>query len=172
MQNTTSGRERSKVPSVATGAVIRMAVGTVPVVALLLTTIVALYVQPSRAAPEEALTPDEARAGSLLLRMRSGYRAATRINTDVDLDVSGLTIRAVVRQTFRNDGPEWVEGTYVFPLPDAAAVDHMRLKVGERVIEGEIQEKRTAEASYQKAKSAGKRASLVRQQRANLFTTT
>ncbi|MEM9209629.1 MAG: marine proteobacterial sortase target protein, partial [Pseudomonadota bacterium] len=172
MQNKTSGRERSKVSSVATGAVIRMAAGTVPVVALLLTTIVALYVQPSRAAPEEALAPDEARAGSLLLRMRDGYRAATRINTDVDLDVSGLTIRAVVRQTFRNDGPEWVEGTYVFPLPDAAAVDHMRLKVGERVIESEIQEKRTAEASYQKAKSAGKRASLVRQQRANLFTTT
>ena len=126
----------------------------------------------AQAAPEEALSPDQAQSGSLLFRMRTGYRVATRINTDVDLDISGITVRAMVRQTFRNDGQEWVEGVYVFPLPDGAAVDRMRLVVGERVIEGEIQEKRRAEATYEAAKADGKRASLVRQQRANLFTTT
>ncbi len=141
------------------------------VAALLLGAIVALYVQPSIAAPEVGLTPEEARSGSLLLRMRNGYQVATRINTEVDLDISGLTVRAAVRQTFRNDGPEWVEGIYVFPLPDGAAVDRMRLVIGERIIEGEIQEKQKAEATYEKAKAEGKRASLVRQQRANLFTT-
>ncbi len=141
------------------------------VIALLLTAIAALYAQPSIAAPEETFTPDQAQAGSLLLRMSNGYRVATRINTDVDLDISGLTVRALVRQTFRNDGSEWVEGIYVFPLPEGAAVDRMRLVIGERVIEGEIQEKKKAEATYEKAKAQGRRASLVRQERANLFTT-
>ena len=144
------------------------------VIVMVLLAAILTVLDPARglAAPEEILTPDQAQSGSLLLRMRTGYRVATRISTDVDLDISGITVRAVVRQTFRNDGSEWVEGVYVFPLPDGAAVDRMRLVVGERVIEGEIQEKRQAEATYEAAKAEGKRASLVRQQRANLFTTT
>ena len=110
-------------------------------------------------------------SGSLLLKMKSGYQPATRINSEVDITVSGLTVRASLKQRFRNDGNEWVEGLYVFPLPDGAAVDRMRIKVGERIIEGEVQEKRKAKAQYEKAKREGKRASLVNQQRANLFTT-
>ncbi len=72
-------------------------------VALLLSTIIALYVQPAIAAPEEVLTPEEARSGSLLLRMRSGYQVATRVNTIVDLVMCCLTVRAIVRQTVRMD---------------------------------------------------------------------
>jgi Ca-activated chloride channel family protein len=123
------------------------------------------------AAPEAGFRPEEAGAGSLLLRMQSGYRPATRINTDVDIEVSGITLRATVRQVFRNDGAEWVEGVYVFPLPDGAAVDRMRLVVGDRVIEGEIREKQAAQQEYEQARRDGKRAGLVRQERANLFTT-
>ena len=119
----------------------------------------------------EISSPDEARSGSLLLKMQSGYRVATRINSDIELDISGLVVRATLRQTFRNDGDEWVEGTYVFPLPESAAVDGMRFTVGERIIEGEVQEKQKAQAQYEAAKLEGKRTSLVNQQRANLFTT-
>ena len=75
------------------------------------------------------------------------------------------------RQTFRNDGPEWVEGVYVFPLPATAAVDRLRMHIGERFIEGEIREKAQAQKEYAAAKTAGKKTSLVEQQRANLFTT-
>jgi Ca-activated chloride channel family protein len=93
------------------------------------------------------------------------------LNTDVSIRVNGLVARISVMQEFRNEGSEWVEGIYVFPLPDKAAVDHMRLYVGERLIEGEIREKEQARKEYEQARQAGKKTSLVEQQRANLFTT-
>ena len=117
------------------------------------------------------LTPGEAQAGSLLWRMQQGYTTATMLNTDVRIDISGLVARVKVRQEFRNEGNEWVEGVYVFPQPDEAAVDRMRLHIGDRFIEGEIREKEQAKKEYEQAKQAGKKASLVQQQRANLFTT-
>jgi Ca-activated chloride channel family protein len=108
--------------------------------------------------------------GSLLLRMKSGYVVATRMNTDIEVQVSGLVARVKVRQSFRNDGQEWVEGVYVFPLPDTAAVDRLRMHIGERIIEGEIREKEEARKHYEAAKSQGKKTSLVEQMRANMFT--
>jgi len=78
--------------------------------------------------------------------------------------------RATVRQRFRNDGDGWVEGVYVFPLPEGAAVDHLRMKVGERIIEGQIREREKARAEYERAKEQGHRASLVEQERPNIFT--
>jgi Ca-activated chloride channel family protein len=117
------------------------------------------------------LTPGQMQSGSLLLRMQAGYVVATRMNTDIEARVSGLVARVSVSQSFRNDGQEWVEGIYVFPLPDAAAVDRFRMHVGERIIEGEIREKEQAKKEYEAAKTAGKKTSLVEQQRANLFTT-
>ena len=122
-------------------------------------------------AEAEELTPDQAQAGSLLWKMEQGYVTATTINTDVQMKISGLVARVVVRQEFRNEGSEWTEGVYVFPLPDKAAVDHMRLHIGDRFIEGEIREKEQAKKEYEQARQAGKKTSLVQQQRANLFTT-
>jgi len=119
----------------------------------------------------EERSPGTVQAGSLLFRMAAGYETATLLDTEVDLAVSGLVARATVRQAFRNEGSEWVEGIYVFPLPDAAAVDHMRVRVGDRIVEGEIREKEAARKAYEKAKQSGRKASLVEQQRANLFTT-
>ncbi len=123
------------------------------------------------AAGAENPIPNEMQTGSLLLRMASGYSTATLLNTDVDMKISGLVARVSVRQEFRNTSEDWVEGVYVFPLPDKAAVDQMRLHIGDRFIEGEIQEKEHAKKTYEQAKAAGKKASLVEQQRANLFTT-
>tara|TARA_R110002096_G_scaffold154_3_gene726 strand:+ start:14235 stop:16304 length:2070 start_codon:yes stop_codon:yes gene_type:complete len=119
----------------------------------------------------EGPSPAEMQSGSLLLRMQDGYSSATLLNTEVDMKVSGLVARVSVRQEFRNTSNSWVEGIYVFPLPDKAAVDRMRMHIGERFIEGEIQEKERAKKTYEKARAAGKKASLVEQQRANLFTT-
>jgi len=117
------------------------------------------------------ISPGQMQAGSLLLRMQTGYVVATRMNTSIEAQVSGMVARVSVRQAFRNDGQEWVEGVYVFPLPDSAAVDRLRMHIGERIIEGEIREKEKARKEYAAAKSAGKKTSLVEQQRANLFTT-
>ncbi len=90
------------------------------------------------------LRPGQMQSGTLLMRMQAGYRIATRMNTDIELKVSGLVARVSVRQKFLNDGPEWVEGIYVFPLPDDEAVDSLRIHIGERFIEGEIREKEQA----------------------------
>ncbi len=126
---------------------------------------------PAVEVPADAIRPEQMQTGSLLLRMKNGYRVATRMNTAIDARVTGLVARVQVRQEFRNDGAEWVEGIYVFPLPDEAAVDRLRMTIGERIIEGEIREKETAKKAYEQAKAGGKKASLVEQQRPNMFTT-
>jgi Ca-activated chloride channel family protein len=133
---------------------------------LLLLCIITL--QPAEA---EAPTAAELQAGGLLMRMETGYVTATLLNTDVDIQVNGLVARVSVKQEFRNEGNEWVEGVYVFPLPETAAVDHLRLYIGDRFIEGEVREKEQARKEYEQAKQEGKKTSLVQQQRANLFTT-
>ena len=119
----------------------------------------------------EEISPMNVQSGTLLLKMQAGIVTATRMNTDVTMSVSGLVARVSVRQEFHNDGDEWTEGVYVFPLPDQAAVDRMRLHIGERFIEGEIREKEKARKEYERARNEGRKASLVEQQRPNLFTT-
>jgi Ca-activated chloride channel family protein len=115
--------------------------------------------------------PGDVQAGSLLMKMAQGYGTATLLSTDVNITVNGLVARVSVIQEFSNESGEWVEGVYAFPLPDGAAVYRMRLYVGDRVIEGEIREKEEARREYAAAKEAGKKTSLVEQQRANIFTT-
>ncbi|QID19428.1 marine proteobacterial sortase target protein [Nitrogeniibacter mangrovi] len=97
--------------------------------------------------------------------------AAPLLHTDVDIRVSGPIVRARVVQRFRNPADDWKEGSYVFPLPENAAVHHMRIRVGDRIVEGEIKEKAAAKAVYEQAKREGKRTALVSQQRPNIFTT-
>ena len=125
----------------------------------------------SQQVPVDEVSPAAMQAGSLLFRMKEGYVVATRMSTSYDVRIAGLAARVSVRQSFRNDGADWVEGIYVFPLPDEAAVDHLRMHIGERIIEGEIREKEQAREEYEQAKTEGRKASLVEQERANMFTT-
>jgi len=119
-----------------------------------------------------AQTPPGIEQGTLLLRDDAGARAAAPLLfTEVHIAVSGLTARTEVKQTFANPTGEWREGVYLFPLPDKAAVDHLDMRIGARVIEGQIQEKQAARAAYEQAKTDGKKATLVEQERPNLFTT-
>ena len=97
-------------------------------------------------------------------------QTARALRTDVQIDVSGVIARVRVRQTFRNPGDEWVEGVYVFPLAENAAIDTLRMKIGERIIEGEIREKEQAQRVYNAARHAGQQASLIEQERPNIFT--
>jgi Ca-activated chloride channel homolog len=118
-------------------------------------------------------TPGPSRGG-LMLRGQSGAAPleALRLATDIGVDVSGPTARAVVTQAFRNTTPDWVEGTYVYPLPEDAAVDGMKLVVGTRVIVADIRERAAAKRAYEAAKAAGHSAALTEQERPNVFTNT
>lgn len=108
---------------------------------------------------------------SLMLKSGAYAHAAPLLDTDVLIQVSGPLARTRVIQTFRNPGDNWLEGVYVFPLPEQAAVDRLRMRIGDRVVEGEIQEREAARAAYDRARSEGKQTSLVEQQRPNMFTT-
>jgi Ca-activated chloride channel homolog len=99
------------------------------------------------------------------------YKVAPTISTRVLIEVTGPIARTKVRQRFSNPSDQWISGTYAFPLPEDVAVDHMKILVGGRIIEGVIREKDQARKIYEKAKSEGKRTSLVKQLRPNLFTT-
>ena len=120
----------------------------------------------------QVVTPADVKMGSLLLRsdVDRGYVQAPTVDTKVRIRITGLVGRTRVAQVFRNPSEEWVEGVYVFPLPEGAAVDTLRMKVGERVIEGQIQERAQARRTYEKAKREGKKASLLEQERPNIFT--
>ncbi|MEM1412959.1 MAG: marine proteobacterial sortase target protein [Pseudomonadota bacterium] len=93
------------------------------------------------------------------------------LDTSLHAEVTGLLARIHVVQRFRNDSEDWAEGTYRFPLPDGAAVDRLFIRVGARVLEGEIRERESAERVYRQARDEGRAAGLVSQERANQFST-
>jgi len=107
----------------------------------------------------------------LQMKSETGVFTELAIDTNIQLDITGLMARVEITQKFTNNGSHWAEGIYRFPLPAGAAVDRMRIKVGERVLEGEIQEKEIARQTYQKALDAGQTATIVEQQRRNQFET-
>lgn len=91
-------------------------------------------------------------------------------HTDVKAEISGFISRVVVTQQFENPFKEKIEAVYTFPLPQNAAVDDMTMIVGERTIRGKILPREEAQAVYDAAKSSGKMASLLDQERPNIFT--
>ena len=129
-------------------------------------------------APQSSLSPsdtigiNDSQNGSLLFKTDTPgrYIEAPSVSTDVKMNIAGPVIRTILSQTFQNTSDEFVEGVYVFPLPDMAAVDKLRIVVGGRFIEGKIKEKKEAKAIYEAAKKEGKKASLVEQERPNIFT--
>ena len=93
------------------------------------------------------------------------------LDTKVQMDITGTINRVKLSQTFTNPSNDWVEGVYVFPLPVDSAVDHLDMIIGERIIQGQIKERKQAKKIYNQAKKAGKKTTLIEQQRPNIFTT-
>jgi len=91
-------------------------------------------------------------------------------HTDVKVEISGFLSRVNVTQEFENPFKEKIEAVYVFPLPANAAVDDMTMVVGERTVRGKILRREEAQAVYDAAKSGGQVASLLNQERPNIFT--
>ena len=151
------------------------------VVSLVMALAVFIVTTPAHAAPVRGAAAatasgttaaGDAGTGALYLKDASGARTASPLLfTDVAMDVSGIIARVKVAQRFVNPTSEWREGVYVFPLPERAAVDHLRMQVGQRVIEGMIKERGDARRAYEAAKAEGRKTSLVEQERPNVFTT-
>lgn len=117
------------------------------------------------------VTPAEMRTGALLLRTEDGrFVAAPLVATDADVAVSGPTARARITQIFHNPTDGWVEAVYVYPLPEGGALDTLKMVIGERIVVGEIKDRKTARELYEQAKRAGQKAALIEQERPNIFT--
>ncbi|MDP1701361.1 MAG: marine proteobacterial sortase target protein [Aestuariivirga sp.] len=118
------------------------------------------------------ITPNDVKAGSLLLKSTEGgkYLEAPRLATDFNVTISGPTARTIVTQRFENPADGFVEGVYVFPLPENSAVDTLKIIAGNRVIVGEVKERQEAKVIYEEAKASGQAAALLEQERPNLFT--
>lgn len=119
------------------------------------------------------ISPTEVRRGELLFTgggQMEKYTPAPHLSQEAVIYISGMTARTKLKQRFINDTNVWQEAIYVFPLPTDSAVDVLRMKIGERVIIGEIKEKEEAKLVYARAKAEGKKASLLSQERPNIFT--
>jgi Ca-activated chloride channel family protein len=115
---------------------------------------------------------NQAESGSMLFKFDDDSSIMQiALDTEVKMDITGNINRVIVEQVFTNPSDMWAEGVYVFPLPEESAVDQLRMYVDERVIVGQIHEKENAKKIYEQAKSEGRSASLVEQQRPNIFTT-
>lgn len=119
-----------------------------------------------------AAQPARADSGALSITHADGSRTdVASLDTTVDLQIHGLIAEVRVKQRFRNSGATWQEGHYLLPLPEGAAVHAMTLRIGERLIVGEIREREAARSEYAQAVASGRKASLVEAQVANLFRT-
>ena len=92
------------------------------------------------------------------------------MRTEVSASVSGYIASVNVTQQFYNPYIEKIEAEYVFPLPQNAAVNEFIMQIGSRSIRGIIRERQEAERIYEQARSQGYTASLLTQERPNIFT--
>lgn len=91
------------------------------------------------------------------------------LSTDVDVDISGVIADVTITQVYHNNGENPIEAVYVFPASTRAAIHAMEMVIGNRVIQAEIKERNQARVEYEQAKEEGKRASLLEQDRPNVF---
>src|SRR5215207_1103112 len=91
-------------------------------------------------------------------------------DTKVEISASGVIADVRVRQIYRNEGSRPINASYVFPASTRAAVYSMRMQIGDEIIVAKIKEREQAKKDFEQAKEEGKSASLLEQQRPNVFS--
>ncbi|MEU6039742.1 VIT domain-containing protein [Actinomadura sp. NPDC047616] len=91
-------------------------------------------------------------------------------SVDIKASITGLAAGIELTQGFRNPFDVPLEATYVFPLPDRAAVTALRMEAADRVIEGVLKEREQARHDYDAAIAAGRRAAIAEEDRPDVFT--
>jgi Ca-activated chloride channel family protein len=88
----------------------------------------------------------------------------------VNARIAGIAAEVIIEQTFRNSLSEVIEATYIFPLPDRAAVTAFQMRVKDRVIDGLLKERSQAREDYDAAIREGHRASIAEEDRSGVFS--
>ncbi len=91
------------------------------------------------------------------------------LSTEAKVDIAGVIANVRVTQVYKNEGKKPIEAIYIFPASTRAAVYGMKMTIGKRTIVANIEKRAEARAQYEKAKQQGKSASLLEQQRPNVF---
>ncbi len=106
------------------------------------------------------------------LRVGQGSKTITLPLDSVDITARavGRVVEVTLTQVFKNPYSEHLEAEYVFPLGGCSSVNGFKMYVGSRTVIGTIQERRQAREEYNRALSEGKRASLLEQERDDVFT--
>jgi Ca-activated chloride channel family protein len=89
--------------------------------------------------------------------------------TSAEVNIAGVIADVKVKQVYKNSGLSVIEAIYVFPASTKAAVNGMKMTIGERTIVAKIERKDKARQEYEAARQAGKSVSLLEQQRPNVF---
>jgi Ca-activated chloride channel homolog len=124
----------------------------------------------ARSRAEPTGNDDRPGSGSMWTKIEKQEVAVPLKHTDVKASIDGFIATVKVVQQFHNPYDTKIEAVYVFPLPDNAAVNEFVMTLGERRIRGIIRERNEAEEIYREAKSQGYVASLLTQERPNIFT--
>jgi Ca-activated chloride channel family protein len=130
-----------------------------------------LTLLPTRQVPATAAGPTVSSYGHMQTTSSDGKAVVLPLRaTAVKAEVVGVMSSVTVAQHFHNPYKRPIEAVYVFPLPQHAAVHAMTMHVGQRSITAVIRKRAEARAIYERAKQQGKTASLLEQERPNIFT--
>jgi Ca-activated chloride channel homolog len=113
---------------------------------------------------------DSPGSGALMAKIEQKEIPMPLKHTDIRANVSGYIGEVEVTQQFHNPYSSKIEAVYLFPLPHNAAVNDFIMTIGERRIRGIIRERKEAQEIYQEAKRQGYVASLLTEERPNIFT--
>jgi len=130
------------------------------------------YRQQQNKSTTETKANEQADSGTLVAMASGGKQLGScpLKHTDVQAEISGYIARVTVKQVFQNPFKDKIEAVYTFPLSENGAVDEMQMKVGARVIKGSIKKREEARQIYDQARANGYVASLLDQERTNIFT--
>lgn len=90
--------------------------------------------------------------------------------TDVTVNINGMIAEIFVNQTYANEGENPINARYVFPASSDVTVHGMTMQIGNHMVTARIKEREEAKQEFEQAKSEGKSASLLEEQRPNVFT--
>jgi Ca-activated chloride channel family protein len=90
--------------------------------------------------------------------------------TDVTVNISGVIADVVIKQKYYNGGTRPINARYIFPASTKAAVHSMKMIIGEEVVVAQVKERQAAQQEFDNAKKEGMSASLLKQQRPNVFS--
>jgi Ca-activated chloride channel family protein len=117
---------------------------------------------------EEEILEQEEHGGFGTLRTPNGNLPLKAVS--VYTRIAGVLAETTLQQVFKNTLQQPLEATYIFPLPPSAAVTSFTMRVGERLVEGVLEERQRAREQYAEAIQQGYRAAITEQERPNVFT--